>query len=141
MWIELTVQELISRVTGVELDALQTAATSPEQEDVLADIARINAAEWRGGLELVTTLSKRKIAVPEEVMLHVLADFRYRAFTRIPGMKKLLDDLRIREWERANHVRDHLGKILIEPPADDDLLNDATAPITPGIIVPDKVLD
>jgi hypothetical protein len=57
--------------------------------------------------------------VPDELLVHILADFRYRAFTRLPGMKGLLDDLRIEEWKRANQVRDNLIKIHIVPPADE----------------------
>lgn len=141
MWIELTAGQLVSRVTAPEREALQTAATSFDQEDVLADIARDIAAEWRGGLARVVSLSKRPLAVPTEIMVHILADFRYRAFTRLPGMRGLLDELRVSEWERANKVRDNLGKIQIEPPEEDDLLEGSAAPMTPGIYVPPRILD
>jgi len=141
MWIELTPGLLISRVSGPEHDALRNAATDPDQADALADIVGKIAAEWRGGLALVVALSKRPLAVPPEVEIHILADFRFRAFTRLPGMKRFLDDLRVKEWERANYVRDHLAKTAIAPPEDDDLLEGGSAPMTPGIIVPPRVLD
>jgi len=140
MWIELTERELLSRVTEPEREALQTAATSFEQEDVLADVARGIAADWRAVLARVVSLSKRPLAVPEEVMTHVTAHFRHTAFTRIPGMKRFLDEGRVREWERANKIHDTLDKLIIAPPEDDDLLNDAAAPMTPGILVPERVL-
>jgi hypothetical protein len=141
MWVEFTAPALLSRVTGPEFDALQTAATSPEQEDVLADIAATIVADWRAVLARVAALSKRRLALPTEVEAHVLAHFRHAAFTRLPGMKRLLDEGRVREWERANKIHDNLAKLVIEPPDPDDLLDDGgAAPMTPGITVPRRAL-
>lgn len=119
MWNAVTPESLRSAVTGPERDALDKAALAPEQASGLSEIAANIVAEWRGGLRRVTTLDRRPDHLPEEVMVHVLADFRYRAFTRLPGMRSLLDELRVREWERANQVRDNLTKISISPPDPD----------------------
>jgi hypothetical protein len=32
-------------------------------------------------------------------------------------MEQFLDDRRVAEWNRANDIRDHLGKVQIEDPA------------------------
>lgn len=141
MWNELTPDLLLSRITEPEQNALDTAAVAFSQENVLGDVARDVAAEWRGGLARVVTLSKRPLALPSEVMMHVLADYRYRAYTRLPGMEAFLDDRRVAEWTRANHVRDNLGKVQIDPPAADDMIAGTAAPSVPSISVPHHILD
>jgi hypothetical protein len=76
------------------------------------------------------------------VEVHVLADFRYRAWTRLPGMAEFLDENRVREWERACRIRDGLGKLLFAPP-DPEHAPPAGAdgrPV-PSIHVPEHVLD
>ncbi len=116
MWIELNADTLLTRVTGAEASALSRAALAFGQEDVLEEIAGQVAGEWRGGLRRVTVLDARPARVPDELITHILADFRYRAYTRLPGMGELLDDLRTAEWRRANQVRDALDKVTIAPP-------------------------
>lgn len=115
MWIQLTADTLLSRVTGIEASKLNTVALKQGQADVLEEIAGQVAKEWRGGLRRYTTLDTRAGYVPDELLIHMLADLRYRAYTRIPGMADLLDDLRVKEWDRANQVRDNLNKVSIEP--------------------------
>ena len=116
MWIQLTADTLLSRVTGPEQAKLNTAALKAGQAAVLDEIASQIAKEWRGGLRKVTSLDAREGYVPDELLIHMLADFRYRAYTRIPGMSDLLDDLRVKEWDRANTVRDSLVKVSIQAP-------------------------
>lgn len=116
MWIQLTADTLLSRVTGPEQAKLNTAALKAGQATVLDEIASQIAKEWRGGLRKVTSLDAREGYVPDELLIHMLADFRYRAYTRIPGMAELLDDLRVKEWDRANTVRDGLVKVSIQAP-------------------------
>ena len=118
MWIQLSSDTLLNALTSPEHTALNNAAVGQGQDNVLADIATSVAKEWRGGLRRVCTVDARDGYVPDELLVHILADFRYRAFTRLPGMKGLLDDLRIEEWKRANQVRDNLIKISIVPPDD-----------------------
>ena len=116
MWIHLTAQTLLSRVTAAEASRLSTAAIDSGQTDALEEVAALVAAEWRGGLRRVTVVDSRDGYVPDEILPHVLADFRYRAFTRLPGMSGLLDDLRVAEWTRANQVRDNLHKVSVAAP-------------------------
>lgn len=140
MWIELTPDTLLTRLTTEEHDALSFVATN--LADVLADIAREIAAEWRGGIARHVALSRRRLAVPDELLIHILADFRYRAFTRLPGMSSLLDANRVEEWRRANTVRDNIGKVQIEAPEVADLPEPSvgTSPV-PSISVPRHYLD
>ncbi|MCL2103457.1 MAG: hypothetical protein FWH21_00140 [Kiritimatiellaeota bacterium] len=141
MWRELTPDDLLKRVAGAEHEALARAATSAAQGDVLAEIAAAVAGEWRGALARVAALDVRPLALPSEIEVHVLADFRYRAYTRLPGMESLLDALRVEEWRRANHVRDNLGRLVIEPP-DEEFLPDPAPDIgVPQVTVPPRVLD
>ncbi len=116
MWIALTPDTLLSALSGREAARLRNAALGEGQTDALAEIAANVAAEWRGGLRRVTTLDARDGYVPDEILIHILADYRYRAFTRLPGMADLLDDLRVEEWRRANHVRDNLAKVSVSAP-------------------------
>ena len=128
MWMILTADTLLSRLTAPEHEALERAAAGWGQASPLADIAHEVAEDWRGGLRRVTTLDKRADAVPSEILIHVLADFRYRAFTRLPGMQRLLDERRVAEWDRAMAVRDALAKVSYAPPEDENL--EATDAVT-----------
>ena len=116
MWTELTATTLLSRVAGAEKTALERAALADGQSAVLAEIAALIAAEWRSGLRRVTVLDSRPAHVPSELLVHILAHFRYAAYTRLPGMAALLDDRRVAEWTRANQVRDSLARVSIEAP-------------------------
>ncbi len=130
MWQFLTAETLLSRLSGPEHAVLNTAALEWTQDDSLDAIAHEVAEEWRGGLRRVCPVDTRTDAVPSEILIHILADFRYRAFTRLPGMTSLLDDRRVEEWKRALNVRDNLAKISYEPPADEN------TPTTPAANIP-----
>lgn len=135
-WQILTPETLLSRLSGPEHQALDTAALEWTQSDPLGEIAHEVAGEWRGALRRVTTLDKRADAVPSELLIHLLADFRYRAFTRLPGMQSLLDERRVAEWQRAMQIRDALAKLSYEPPAEENIEDPAAITIPlPQIIV------
>ena len=140
MWIQLTPETLLGSITGMEAARLRTAALGDGQTDALSDIAANVAEEWRGGLRRVTVVDSREGYVPDELLIHILADFRYRAFTRLPGMSELLDDLRVKEWERANQVRDSLSKISIQAP-EADYAEEASASGKPGPAIADPETD
>lgn len=103
MWVELTVARLRAAMTDQE-----QAALSKGDPTILDDIAANVAAEWRGGLRKVGPVDSRAGYVPDELLIHILPDFRFRAAMRLPGMKALIDDLRMEEWKRAMKVRDAL---------------------------------
>ena len=116
MWIDLTPDLLLRRVSAPERDALATAAADPSQTGTLEDTAAMVAADWRAGLRRVCAPDRRPLRVPDELLIHILADFRYRAYTRLPGMAELLDALRVKEFDRAVEVRDALNKWTVAPP-------------------------
>lgn len=126
MWIDLTPDLLLRRVTAPERDALASAAADPSQTGVLADTAAMVAADWRAGLRRICAPDSRPLRVPDELLNHILADFRYRAFTRLPGMDQLLDALRVREFDRAMEVRDSLAKWSVAPPEEGYAEGDGT---------------
>ena len=121
MWQILTPDTLLSRLSAPEHKALESVAAEWTQDNPLQDIAHEVAEEWRGGLRRVTPVDTRPDAVPSEILIHILADFRYRAFTRLPGMKRLMDDNRIEEWRRAMTIRDALAKLSYESPEPENL--------------------
>jgi hypothetical protein len=138
-WQTVTPTALLARLSDPERRALEQVAAAPDQANALAEIAALVVADWRGGLRRVTRLHADRARLPEEIMLHVLADFRYRAFTRLPNMRSLLDELRVREWERAMRVRDNLADISVEEP--DDPEGALTGRPLPSVSVPPSVLD
>lgn len=117
MWKQLTVELLRSAMSGPERTTLDRVALDSDQQGALAEIAENVSAEWRGGLRSVCVIDSRAGFIPDELLLHILADFRYRAATRVPGMKNLIDDLRVGEWDRANKVRDNLKNMTFVLPA------------------------
>lgn len=116
MWQILTKDDLLSRLSGPERDALDTAALDWAQESPLDAIVREVAEEWRGALRRATTLDRRPGAIPSEILIHILADVRYRAWTRLPAMTPFLDDRRVAEWQRAMAIRDALHRLSYEAP-------------------------
>ena len=137
-WTSITAATLLSRVSGPEKTALETAALATGQTGVLDDIAAMVRADWRGGLRLVTAVDTDATKLPPELLVHVLADFRYRAFTRLPGMRSLLDEARVREWERAMKARDSLAKNSYEAPGSPEESDNVAVP---SITVPTHTLD
>jgi len=99
-----------------EVTRINAAASGDASVNNLAVIASNVAEEWRGGLRKVTAVDSRDGFVPTELMTHMLADFRHRVFTLLPGLSELLDQNRVEEWHRANTVRDGLVKVTIKPP-------------------------
>lgn len=137
MWTELTPDALLAALSESESGAIACAATAATQQDVLGDIALNVSNEWRGALRKIMRVDRRGGYVPDELTVHILADYRYRAFTRLPNMGSLLDPLRVEEWRRANLVRDNLAKMAIQPP-DEGFAEDTAPGARPAIADPDE---
>lgn len=114
-WIELTEMEVLSRLANDEVEALKTAATNSEQPDVVSKIISMCVQEWRGLIRRHHAVSGGN-TIPAELEGHVLADIRYRLFTRLPGMKALLDDRRVAEWDESNRTKGRLKDYVFETP-------------------------
>ena len=115
MWVELTPQLLKTHLAVAELQALATVQVPITVDEILQDECNNIACAWRGKIRLFHAVDKRANYVPESVLEYVLIHLRYACYTRLPAMGDLLDDLRRREWERANEVMDNLRKFAIDP--------------------------
>jgi hypothetical protein len=140
MWLPLTPATLLSRLSEPEKQALDSVAVSFDQSAPLDAIALEIANEWRGGLRRVVVCDYRAGYIPDEILIHVLADYRYRAFTRLPNMRRYLDENRIEEWRRANTVRDNLQKVSIAAP-DADYAESSESSGKPGPSISDADAD
>ena len=112
-WIELQEMDVLSRLTDAEATALKTAATRSGQPDSVAKIIAMCIQDWRGKLRKYHVMASGQ-TIPSELEIHVLADIRYRLFTRLPGMKSLLDELRVEEWREANRQKASLKDSVFE---------------------------
>ncbi len=121
MWVRLTAEQLKARLTNVELQALSSIQT--DSSDVIADVIATVVPVWRSAVKRYSPIHKDRAFVPDELMDYILADVRYKVITRLPGMKSLLDDLRVKEWEAAQSIKRDLAKFVFDPPADADLEN------------------
>ncbi|MCL1857327.1 MAG: hypothetical protein FWF84_06805, partial [Kiritimatiellaeota bacterium] len=72
MWLELTTDMILSRLTAPEKAALETAAKDFAQDDPIADVAAQVAAEWRGAIARLVAVDRRPLFVPSELLIHVL---------------------------------------------------------------------
>lgn len=117
MWINLTTDDLRDKLSEAEYAAITTASlrdgrTGPqviaeEIDTTVSDVVSYCPGE-RGE---VGTL-------PDELKDAALIILRHKVFTRIPGMKKFLDEGRMKEYENANEKLLHASKGIkrISPP-------------------------
>lgn len=112
-WIPMTEMDVLSRITDAEATAVKNAAVRIGQPDAIAKIISQVVNDWRGRLRRHHALAAGP-TIPSELESHVLAEIRYRLFTRLPGMKPLLDPLRVAEWEEANKVKGQLKDYVFE---------------------------
>ena len=113
-WIQLTPALLKTHLAKDELTALGTIQL-PTNVDAILQAECTNLANvWRGKIRLFHTVDKRADYVPESLLEYILITVRYAAYTRLPQMGDLLDELRRREWERANQVMDNIKKFSID---------------------------
>lgn len=103
MWIELNESNIYSRLSAPEVEALKGAATDRKQAAVIPEVIGMVVENWRAVLRKHHSVSIGA-TIPEALEVHVLADIRYRLFTRLPDMGDLLDELRVDEWKEAMRV-------------------------------------
>jgi len=115
MWIELTPQLLKTHLAAAEIAALANVQVPFDVDRILADECRNIANAWRSKIRLFHSIDKRDNYVPESLLEYILIHVRYAAYTRLPAMGELLDDLRRAEWSRANEIMDNIRKWYIDP--------------------------
>lgn len=114
-WTELTPQLLKTHLAAAEIASLASVQVPFDVERILADECRNIANAWRSKIRLFHSVDKRDNYVPESLLEYILIHVRYAAYTRLPAMGELLDDLRRAEWSRANDVLDNIRKWFIDP--------------------------
>lgn len=114
-WVELTPQLLKTHLAAAEIAALANVQVPITVDRILADECKNIANAWRSKIRLFHAIDKRADYVPESLLEYILIHLRYACYTRLPAMGELLDDLRRREWERANDVMDNIRKYSIDP--------------------------
>lgn len=114
-WTQLTPELLKTHLAKDEIIALANIQVPTNVDAILADECTNIANVWRAKIRLFHAVDRRTNYVPESVLEYVLVTLRYACYTRLPAMGELLDDLRRREWERANDVLDGLRKFSIDP--------------------------
>lgn len=120
MWIKLTPNLLKTHLAGPEIAALASVAKPIEVDCILADECHNVAEAWRGRLRKYIRIDSRPDYVPSELMVFILAHLRYSSFTRLPNMESLLDDLRVKEWEKAMDILEDPRKWDIEEPEESE---------------------
>ena len=114
-WVRLDANLLKTHLAVAEIQALATVQVPISVDQILADECTNIANAWRSKIRLFHAIDKRENYVPESLLEYILIHLRYACYTRLPAMGDLLDDLRRREWERANDVMDNIRKFSIDP--------------------------
>lgn len=116
-WQPIDRDDVLARLSGPETDALQRVATDWTQEDPIPEIVSMVVDEWRAALRRRFRIGLPG-TVPSELRVHILADIRYRVFTRLPDVG-LLDERRVAEYEQARDVLAHLDRYIVEEPPEE----------------------
>ena len=133
MWVELTPQLLKTHLAVAEVQALATVQVPITVDRILSDECTNIANTWRSKIRLFHAIDKRANYVPESLLEYILIHLRYACYTRLPAMGELVDELRRREWDRANNIFDNLRKMAIDPVDPEE--EDTSASGNPVIIV------
>jgi phage gp36-like protein len=121
-WITITSTDVQTRLTGVELSALQKVALAPGQPDPLDDVISKVVDEVRG---YIAANPKNTLGgadtVPQKLLSASLAIIRYRLATRLP-VKSILTEDRVKENADAIRLLERVadGKFAVEDPVTGD---------------------
>lgn len=121
MWITPTLTLCKTRLSGAEWSSLSAAAKGTGQvaDDMAQQVIDTQVTRIRGRVPGTVQLGEAG-TIPDEVLGAFLSLWVYDFITRLPAMKSLLDDLRVKSWDNANsELRDlAAGKINLVPPTD-----------------------
>lgn len=129
MWLKLTPELLRTHLAQPEIAALETAETTDDVANILAEETHNIAESWRGRIKKGHSIDKRTDYVPSELLQFILIHVRCASYTRLPQMETLLDKLRQDEWRRANDIFDDPFKIDIAEPEEEYVEVSSTSPI------------
>jgi phage gp36-like protein len=121
-WQTITASDVLSKLSGAELSALQTAALGDGQTDPLPGIVTAVVDEVRG--YIAANRNNRLGAagtVPSKLVSASLSIIRHRLCTRLP-VKSLLTEERVKEKEDAIRLLERTsdGRFAIEDPQTDE---------------------
>jgi phage gp36-like protein len=122
-WITITASDVKTRLTGVELTALQSVALASGQADPLDEVVSQVIDEVRG---YVAANPKNTLGdagtIPPKLLSAALAIIRYRLATRLP-VKSILTEQRVKENEAAIRLLERIAdnKFAIEDPVTGDV--------------------
>jgi len=134
MWITLDSTRAKQRLSGAEYNALKSAALNSGQDaDTLVTelLARVTQ-EVRGYVAgCKANLLGADGTIPDETEDSALALFVYRFISRLPNMKSLLDERRVKSYEDAlTHLRQVAAcKFGIVPPESGDASTSQANPV------------
>lgn len=141
-WTQVTTDYLKKVLSKTEYDALDNLSKDPEQTTILSDIISYWVNAWRNQLKKNGPIDNRAGYVADSIIVYLLAQVRYQAWTRMPNSRAPgLDDRRADEYDRANSVFDNITKYSTDIP-DDEYVDVPNAGATsPYIVVPLQYLD
>ena len=120
-WITPSLTLCKTRLTGAEYTALSSAAKSSSQDaDAMAQqVIDTVVTRIRGRVPASVKLGESG-TIPDELLGAFLSLWVYEFITRLPQMKSLLDELRVKSWDNANsELRDLAAdRINLVPPVD-----------------------
>lgn len=132
-WTALSPDLLKTHLAATEIAALSNVQVPFDVDRILTDECHNISEAWRSKIRLFHSVDKRDNYVPESLLEYILIHLRYACYTRLPAMGDLLDELRRREWERANEIFDNLRKMYIDEVEEGE--EEVNASNTPVVIV------
>jgi hypothetical protein len=121
MWIPLTSALLQTKLTAAEFSSISAAQlpSGTTAAELIAQEITSTVAMVRGyvAANRENTLGEGE-TIPDELRDAALCILRHKTFSRIPGLKKLLDEARVREYEDAlAQLKDAAaGRFRVTPP-------------------------
>lgn len=144
-WTTVTPNHLKKKLAKSEFELLSNLDKDNTEGSIIADLISYWINAWRQQCRKVGPIDPRDGYVPDSIVVHLLAQVRYEAWTRMPNSGGPgLDDRRVKEYDRANHVFDNIEKYALDPvevepvdPEDPEAVNAGD----PLIIVPRQYLN
>jgi len=122
-WTALTETEVLTRLTGSEVTAFKTSALASGQADPLPLVVTQVVDEVRGYIAATGKVTLGASGtIPSKLISATLAVIRVRLCNRLPGMKSLLDEFRMKEYDNAITLFQQVaaGKFAVEEPVTAD---------------------
>jgi hypothetical protein len=142
-WITPTLTLCKTRLTGAEYTALSSAAksSSQEAEAMAQQVIDTVVTRIRGRVPATVKLGAAG-TIPDELQGAFLSLWVYEFITRLPQMKSLLDELRVKSWDNANsELRDlAAGRINLVSPIDAAPANQQAAGPAVEVAQPARVI-